>query len=231
MSLRSLKRRLMRRIGLIPPKYKSFVSNAGDYDTLGRSQFDVLRFFGLKHDSYLLDIGCGSLNCGRFAIPMLAAGHYYGIEPERWLVEEGIRHELGNALYRSKRPVFDHDRNFKLNVFGRRFDFLIAHSIISHTPQAQIRVLLDAANEVMATDALFLATYGRGESDYAGDEWVYPGGVRYTPDRIHAIAADAGLECADVRWPHPRQSWVVFYRLGRAAFVEERTRAAAVVDF
>jgi hypothetical protein len=220
----------MRRIGLMPPKYKSFVSHPGDYDSLGRSQFDLLRFFGLTHDSYLLDIGCGSLNCGRFAIPMLEPRHYYGIEPERWLVEEGIRHELGDALYRAKQPVFDHNQNFKLNVFDRKFDFLLAHSVLTHTPQAQIRVLLDAAIDVMASDAVFLATYSRGESDYAGDEWVYPGSVRYTTEGIHTLAAAAGLDCADICWPHPRQSWVVFHRPEHAAFVEERTRAAAAAN-
>jgi hypothetical protein len=151
MSLRTLKRRLMRRIGLMPPKYKSFVlGSAENYDSMGRNQFELLRFFGLAEQHHLLDIGCGSLSGGRFAIRLLAPGHYFGIEPEGWLVEEGIRHEIGRSLLESKRPTFSNDANFNLGLFGRRFDYVIAHSILTHASQAQIRILFNETARVMA---------------------------------------------------------------------------------
>ena len=58
MSFRAFKRRLKRRLGMLPPKYKSFVvGNAERYESMGRSQFEMLRFWGLREDHYLLDIG------------------------------------------------------------------------------------------------------------------------------------------------------------------------------
>lgn len=221
MSLRTIKRRLLRRVGIIPPKYKSFVlGSAEHYDLLGRGQFELLRLFGLTENSYLLDIGCGSLSGGRFAIRFLSPGHYYGIEPEAWLIEEATRYELGRDLLEAKKPTFSHNRNFDLGVFGRRFDFVMAHSILTHASQSQIRVLLQEAATVLADSAIFLATYRRGESDYAGPEWVYPEGVRYRLECLQSLASEAGLRCAPVPWPHPRQSWLAFFHEDSSAAQE-----------
>jgi methyltransferase family protein len=179
MSFRSFKRRLKRRLGLLPPKYKSFVvGSAENYETMGRSQFEMLSFWGLRADHHLLDIGCGSLSGGRFAIKFLAPGHYCGIEPQQWLIDEGVRHQLGRAMLATKRPGFSNDTGFNLSLFGRQFDFMVAHSILSHTSQAQMRQLFSEAGKVMPTGAIFLASYVEGDSDYSGAEWVYPGVTR-----------------------------------------------------
>jgi len=218
----------MRRVGLIPPKYKSFVlHSAKDYDSIGCGQFELLRFFGLAQSSYLLDIGCGSLSGGRFAIRFLAPSHYFGIEPEVWLVEEAIIHELGRNLIETKKPTFSNDRNFNLGFFGRQFDFLMAHSILTHTSKSQIRTLLGETAKVMAEKGIFVATYLRGEMDYNGQEWVYPEAVHYRLESIQSLASEAGLKCAPVAWPHPRQSWLVFFRETNSLAIEELLHEAA----
>lgn len=218
MSLRTLKRRLLRRAGLIPPKYKSFVhQNTDHYDSLGRSQFELLRLFGLTEASYLLDIGCGSLSGGRFAIRFLAPGHYFGIEPEAWLIEEATTHELGRELLTAKKPTFSHNRDFNLGLFGRQFNFLMAHSILTHASQSQIRTLLREAANVLSDEAIFLATYRPGESDYTGEDWVYPEGIRYRLECLQKLGTEAGLKCDPVPWPHPRQAWLAFFHQGSHA--------------
>jgi hypothetical protein len=229
MSFRSFKRRLKRRPGLLPPKYKSFVvGSAENYETMGRSQFEMLRFWGLREDHHLLDIGCGSLSGGRFAIRFLAPGHYCGIEPQQWLIDEGVRHQLGPAALASKRPEFSNDTGFNLSLFGRQFDFMVAHSILSHTSQAQMRRVFIEAEKVMPAGAIFLASYVEGESDYSGAEWVYPGVSRYTFATVESLAREHGLECALANWPHPgRQRWLVFYRAINQEFVADRLRTAA----
>src|ERR1700676_2282071 len=157
MSFRSFKRRLKRRLGLLPPKYKSFVvGSAENYDTMGRSQFEMLRCWGLREDHHLLDIGCGSLSGGRFAIRFLAPGRYCGIEPQQWLIDEGVGREVGPAVLASKRPAFSNDIGFNLSLFGRQFDFMVAHSILSHTSQPQMRQLFSEAGKVMRAGAIFL---------------------------------------------------------------------------
>lgn len=228
MSLRTLKRRLMRRLGFLPPKYKSFVvGSAENYETMGRSQFEMLRYWGLEENHYLLDIGCGSLSGGRFAIKFLAPGHYYGIEPEQWLIDEGSKRELGEAVLAAKRPTFSNDTAFNLSMFGKQFDFLVAHSILSHTSKQQIRQLLSEADKAMPQRAIFLASYVQGESDYTGSEWVYPGVTHYTFGTLQSIAAKSALKCTLANWPHPgHQRWLVFYRESNEDFVASRARAA-----
>lgn len=73
--------------------------------------FSLLYFLGLREYHYLLDIGCGSLRAGRFFIMYLKIGHYFGIDPEKWLIEEAIRKELGIDLIRIKKPTFSYDEN------------------------------------------------------------------------------------------------------------------------
>lgn len=226
MSLRTLKRRLLRGLGLVPPKYQSYVGLGRDFELIGWTQFEHLKHWGLAGHHYLLDIGCGSLRGGRFAIKLMAPGHYYGIDPNQWLIEEGIKHELGRRLFDAKQPIFSNDPDFNLSLFGRQFDFLMAQSIFSHTSQAQMRKIFSEAAMVMHDRSIFLATYVPGESDYTGDEWSYPDGVTFTLDRMKRFAAANGLECVPGNWFHPKQQWLVFYRLSNAEFVAERLRFA-----
>lgn len=226
MSLRTFKRRLLRRLGIIPPKYKSYVGPGQNYELMGKVQFEHLRHWGLAPDRYLLDIGCGSLRGGRLAIKFMEPAHYYGIEPNQWLIDEGVEHELGQKMFEAKRPIFSNDADFNLNIFGRQFDFLMAQSIFSHTSQAQMRTILNEAAKVMHEKSIFLATYIPGEADYAGAGWSYPDGVQFTFARVRAFAAEAQLECATVKWFHPKQQWLVFYHRSNSAFVDERLRTA-----
>lgn len=195
--------------------HRAFVGPVDAYDRVSALQFGLLTALGLREHHTLLDIGCGSLRGGRLFIPYLLPGRYYGIEPEAWLIEEGIRHELGDELVRMKRPVFSHDGEFTLTAFGRTFDFLVAHSIFSHASQRQIRRCLAEAKQVMKPTAIFAATFLVGPADYAGDAWVYPGCTRYTLRRMVRLAAEQGLVCRRVRWPHPtEQTWIVLTHPG-----------------
>ena len=226
MSIRGLKRRLLRRLGVVPPKYKSFVGPPENFELIGKTQFEHLRHWGLAANHYLLDIGCGCLRGGQYAIRILEPEHYYGIDPNQWLIDEGIKHELGAELLRLKRPVFSNDAEFNLGVFGREFDFLMAQSIFSHTSQTQMRKIITEAAKVMHEKSIFLATYSPGETDYMGTDWSYPDGIKFTFERVRTFAAEAHLECAPVNWFHTRQQWLVFYHSSNSAYVDQRRRAA-----
>jgi len=78
--------------------YKKFVGSIEMYDSIGRSQFDLLLSLGLRPNHYLLDIGCGCLRGGRFYIPYLDPGHYFG---------ESVRVYLGRADLRITRRAVD----------------------------------------------------------------------------------------------------------------------------
>src|SRR4029079_8095534 len=115
--------------------HRAWVGTPENYDLSSALQFSLLTSLGLREQHSLLDIGCGSLRGGRLALMYLLPEHYYGIEPEQWLIKEGIQKEIGQDLIDLKRPSFNNDSNFTLSVFQRNFDYLIAQSIFSHATQ------------------------------------------------------------------------------------------------
>ena len=103
--------------------YRAYVGPPADYDLIAGQTLGLLFAAGLRETHTLLDLGCGSLRAGRLLIPYLRPGHYYGIEPNRWLVDEGIARELGADLVARKRPTFRYVDDFSAGGFGTRFDW------------------------------------------------------------------------------------------------------------
>lgn len=195
--------------------YRAFIGPPQKYDLLSAMQFTLLTALGMREDHTLLDIGCGSLRGGKLSIAYLLPNHYYGIEPEQWLLEQGIESEIGKDFINLKRPTFSHDRNFTLSAFNQKFDFILAQSIFSHTSQAQIKRCLEEAKKVMKPSAIFVATFLEGDANYMGEEWVYPGCVTFTSEFIVDLVQQQGLMCKPLQWHHPNgQSWIAIVNPG-----------------
>jgi len=191
--------------------HRAFVGPPELYDAVGRAQFELLRRLGLERGHHVLDVGCGSLRAGRFLIPWLEADHYCGLEPEAWLVAAGIEHELGREELEARRPLFDHGRDFAFGCFARSFDFVLAHSVFSHAPVAQIRRCLAEAVVVMRPEATLLASFVPGPRDYAGETWAHC--AHYRPERLVELGAERGLDAELPDWAHPNgQRWLVLRR-------------------
>ena len=212
--------------------YRAFVGPLENYDLSSAMQFNLLTFLGLRDDYYMLDVGCGSLRAGRLLIPYLRPGRYFGMEPEQWLIEEGIKNEIGQDLLRIKQPQFSNDSEFTLTVFRQQFDFILAQSIFSHTSQTQMRRCLSEAKKAMRPSAIFAATYFQGDANYTGEEWVYPGHSNFRPDFMDRVAAEQGLVCKHLDWPHPQgQSWVVFATSSAASAVPDLTGIGKYINY
>jgi SAM-dependent methyltransferase len=213
--------------------YRSWVGPGERYDLMAAAQFSLLTHLGLREHHSLLDVGCGSLRGGRLFIPYLLPERYFGIEPERWVLEEGIREQVGRDQIELKRPTFSHEAGFRLTVFERRFDFVLAQSIFSHASRAQIEFCLSQAEEVLEPGGALVATFLEGERDYAGSEWVYPDCIAYRPGTVREMVEAAGLTFADLDWPHPNQQrWFVAARPGGEALAraDEVGRYAGLRD-
>lgn len=189
-------------------EHRSHVGPVEAYDLMAAMQFNLLTYLGLRERDYLLDIGCGSLRAGRLFIPYLDAGHYFGIEPEQWLLQNGIDNEVGQSLIDLKRPRFSHNGEFLLTEFKQHFDYILAQSIFSHASQAQIRKCFAQASQALKPEGLFAASFFRDETDYTGDQWTVK--ATYTLKRMQELADEAGLKCIALDWPHTDfQTWLL----------------------
>jgi len=183
--------------------YKAYVGPIVNYDVLSIIQFAVLCQLNLRMFRKVLDIGCGSLRLGKLLIPFLNEGNYHGIEPNKWVCDQGLKNELGDDIKALKKPNFYHFDDFKLSRINEKFDMIMAHSIFTHASEKQIRTCLDEVNLILKPQGLFAANFNIGKTNYAGDEWVYPGCVPYTLGFIAEMAKDAGLKVIYCEWTTP----------------------------
>lgn len=192
--------------------YRAYVGPPADYDLISGQTLGLLFAAGLRETHKLLDLGCGSLRAGRLLIPYLRPSHYYGIDPNEWLVEEGIEKEVGRDLVIRKKPAFRYVDDFSASGFETTFDFVLAQSIFSHTyPDLAHRGFAEVAR-VLAPGGVLLATYVDLEvagPTTPGTGWLYPECVSYEWPEIRRLLREAGLVARRVQWPHPRQRWIV----------------------
>lgn len=181
-------------------RHKSFIGPVERWDIQAAGQFTFMVHHGLRGHHRLLDIGCGSLRAGRLFIPYLDAKGYYGIEPEAWLLEEGINEHVGHELMLLRQPnliIGDGARKFPCSEFGVKFNYVIAQSVFTHATQAQVKQCLKSVAAVLAPGGMFAATYQHGTIDSDADQWQYPGCVDYSPGFMQRAAAEAGLTCTE----------------------------------
>ena len=200
-------------LGLKPgdAQYRAFVGPPEDYDLVAAMTFNLVTTLGLRQHHSLLDVGCGSLRIGRLLIPYLNRGKYFGVEPNEWLVDEGIRRELGETLVQIKRPTFFFsDSPETITQAKTAFDFALAQSIFSHCGLDLIKGWLSAISRSLAQDGALVATFLIGEEDAAQKGWIYPDCVNYRPATLDRAAKDLNLRFEILDWKHPRQTWALF---------------------
>ena len=200
-------------LGLRPgdPQYRAYVGPPEDYDLIAAMTFNLLTTLGLRQHHSLLDVGCGSLRIGRLLIPYLNQGKYFGVEPQEWLVKEGIKRELGEALVQIKRPTFFFSDSPETVVQAKiSFDFALAQSIFSHCGLDLIKGWLSAISRSLAERGALVATFLPGEEDSLRTGWVYPECVNYRAATLDRAAADVNLRFEILDWKHPRQAWALF---------------------
>ncbi len=200
------------------PHYRAYVGPPLEYDLVGASQFRLLTTLGLRAGHRCLDLGCGSLRAGRLLIPYLDPGNYFGIDPNSWLIDEGVRLEVGGELIRMKQPRFDYNDRMDCTVFGADFDFIVAQSVFSHTGRDMFAAGLRSAAGSLAKGGLLVATFARPERKpraprgAGASGWLYPGVYAFTAEEVLELCADAGLTARLIPWVHPRQQWFLAAR-------------------
>src|SRR5438876_427641 len=193
-------------LGLKPgdPHYRAYVGPPEDYDLIAAMTFNLLTTLGLRQHHSLLDIGCGSLRIGRLLIPYLNRGKYFGVEPNKWLVEEGIKRELGEALLEIKRPTFFFsDSPETITQAKVSFDFALAQSIFSHCGLDLIKNWLSAISRSLAEHGALVATFLHAEGHvYDQDGLRSIHNHEFMDDPAFRKAYQRGVRAAgdDYRW-------------------------------
>lgn len=189
--------------------YRSYVGPPERYDLIAMQSFSLLGELGMRQHSNVLDVGAGSLRNGRLLIPLLDKKKYTGIEPNKWLIREGIKHEVGRSLVRIKRPrfLFQSDAT---NVGPSSIDFVLAQSIFSHTSSKLLRAWAEDISRVLKPGGRLLGTYFQGDRTVATKDWVYPRCTTFRPNDFSSILQDSGLAVRELPVKHPgRQTWFV----------------------
>ena len=188
-------------------QYKSYVGPPDRYDFMGATQFRLLTSLGLRQTDKLLDFGCGSLRSGKLFIPYLGQSNYFGIEPNKWLVEAGLANELGKDILKVKKPLFLHNSDFEVH-FDIQFDFVVAQSIFSHTCLSLVIKGMHSIAGSLKDDGKALVTFVERPRDYDGsEEWVYPECTHFRRATIARVLEETGFYWRRLPWFHPSQTW------------------------
>ena len=196
----------------ISDKYRAMVGPPEMFDIIGAQQFCVMVKNGLRHNHRLFDFGCGCLRAGRFFIPYLDPGKYIGLEPDKELLQYGLLEELGTEMSATKYPIIYtwDDFVFANRMYGN-FDYMLAHSIITHAGPDVVKKIFDGAGEVVVDGGKFLGTYFDGFDDCLEDGWHGHEAVTYRKSTITDVATNAGFVSLETKdYGHPmRQTWFI----------------------
>ena len=193
-----------------PAHYTAYVGPPDEYDLMGAMQFRLLATLGLRSSHTVLDFGCGSLRLGRLLIAYLEPGRYVGLEPNKWLVDEGIDQELGRSVLRVKQPRFFDNDDFDATKCGGPFDFVIAQSIFSHTGMDLMEKAISTSGRSLTPTGVMLFTTVPPDDQrppFQGNGWRYPGLTPHAAPDVAALIARLGLAGREIPWYHLRQRW------------------------
>jgi len=161
------------------------VEYVGTRPTGGRLQLELLLLEGLGEEDYVLEIGCGALMSAIPIMSFLKTGHYAGVEPNLWLMDASLKIAENREVVYEKKPVFILNTDFDSSSLERSFNYIFAHSIMSHAAHWQLPLFLEncAKNLKKGGKVIFSIRlterngYGGEGADQEthADEWQYPG--------------------------------------------------------
>lgn len=180
----------------------------------------LLRREGLQPEQFVLDLGCGSLGTGRLLLPYLAQSRYWGYEPDRDLLFDGIAIELTRAGIDPVKGHFIVNRTFDFSECPHLFEWMMASSLFTRLPLQGVARCLASALPKLAPGGRLYATVFEGplteDVQRADGTWTKADAEPHHHDMtvLAGIAQSLGAAMQRVDAPpHPRgESLVVFTR-------------------
>lgn len=114
----------------------------GEFEAVGKMECEILQYFGLKNDGYLIDVGCGS---GRLAKPLsqYLNGKYLGID----IVPELI--EYARELVPKPNWKFEVAKGLSISESDNKADMVCFFSVFTHLLHEQSYIYLQEAKRVL----------------------------------------------------------------------------------
>lgn len=187
-------------------RHRKYVGPQKSYDLIAAMTFNLLTAYGLRETHKVLDIGCGSLRNGRLLIQYLNIDNYVGVEPQKWLIEDAIKYEIGEDICFIKRPIFIIDN--KIDGHDNKFDYIFAQSIFTHCDLGVMDEWFKDIKRTIKKDGHCFFTYIEGEEGC--DKGFNIGLIfKHTFSNICDLADewDFDIQELDMRHPH-NQTWV-----------------------
>lgn len=200
-------------------------------ETSGQLQLELLRKEGCSPASRVLEIGCGCLHLGIPLVEYLEPGHYAGIDPNEWLRSKAMKNRQIRDLMTQKQARFLSNEDFDGSSLNTQFDYIFAHSVLSHAAHWQLEQFLKNSLAVLAPTGKILASIRLAEGNEFGStgsengedshatEWQYPGISWFKLSTVIEMAGNLGLDTRHVpeytgfytrTCPNEYHDWIVF---------------------
>lgn len=200
-------------------EHRDFVG--GLWEEVGQLQLNFLQKNGLKQDSLLLDIGCGSLRGGLHFINYLNPRCYFGLDINPSLIRAGET-EIKEANLTDKQASLLVNDKFEFHHFNQQFDFMLSVSVFTHLPINIILRCLANAKSALKKNGKYYATFFEAPSPvHLSTIKQSPGGINthYDIDPFHYARSEItymsnviGLNLEFIGdWDHPRNQKMVCF--------------------
>lgn len=162
-----------------------------EYHRLAGVKRQHLIDLGLKPDSKILDVGCGTGQLASALVDYLSArGEYWGTE----LALPGV--EWCKRKYNRPNFRFFQNEMTTIPISGVNFDFISYFSVFTHTYPDDNRALLLESKRLLAPKGCIFADFFTSSvvEDYIG----HRGAVENNHEKLLALFAEVGLKCEEV---------------------------------
>ncbi len=173
-----------------------------DWDKHGKMQLDFLIAKGLKPEHCLLDFGCGTGRLAVKAVPYLDRLKYVGCD----ISPEAIKHAGQACGSIDKAPGFITSGSGAMPVNKLwYFDFIWAHSVLTHLPPDCVRQLFKTLAEMSFGQFFFTYKYADISRRSGLKQFQYNTGALMDVAREYGLKA----ETDPMEWPAGQKTMVI----------------------